>query len=134
VYLYYDLDNRGFLYKALFSISNMVRKVVSRMPGWLKKLFCNFLAVFFYMPFVLLSRFLRFLGVSLKIRSRIPLYSYESTSFYIIRNDALDRFGTPLEQRFSKDKIRNMMQTAGLENIIFSEKPPFWHALGKKKN
>lgn len=133
VYLYYNLDNRGILYKALFSLSNLVRMVVSKMPDGLKKFFCNFLAVFFYMPFVLFSRLLKVFGVSKKVRSYIPLHSYENTSFYIIRNDALDRFGTPLEQRFSKEHIRTMMQTAGLDNISFSNQAPFWHAVGQKK-
>jgi SAM-dependent methyltransferase len=134
VYLYYNLDNRSVLYKALFFLSNLVRKVVSRLPDFFKKLFCNFLAIIFYMPFVLLSRFLRFFGVSKKIRSRIPLHSYENISFYIIRNDALDRFGTPLEQRFSKNEILNMMKIASLENIIFSDQAPYWHAIGQKKH
>ena len=132
VYLYYNLDNRGFLYKALFFVSNLVRRIVSKMPGKLKRFSCNLLAVFFYMPFVLLSRFLKILGVPKKIRSRIPLHSYEGTSFYIIRNDALDRFGTPLEQRFSRNKIEQMMQSAGLDTIIFSEQAPYWHAVGRK--
>lgn len=133
VYLYYNLDNRGILYKILFSLSNLVRNGVSRMPGSLKRSCCNFLAVVFYMPFVLLSRLLRNSGVSKKIRSHIPLHSYENTSFYIIRNDALDRFGTPLEQRFSKEQVKKMMQIAGLENIIFSDQSPYWHAIGQKK-
>ena len=102
------------------------------MPGRLKRFSCNLLAVFFYMPFVLLSRFLKLFGVSKKIRARIPLHSYENTSFYIIRNDALDRFGTPLEQRFSRKKIGEMMQVAGLEDIRFSEQAPYWHAVGRK--
>lgn len=133
VYLYYSLDNRGFLYKALFSLSNLIRGVVSKMPDKLKRFSCDLLAIFFYMPFVLLSRLLKLLGVSKNVRSRIPLHSYESTSFYIIRNDALDRFGTPLEQRFSKDQIKVMMENAGLTNIVFSEQAPYWHAIGQKK-
>lgn len=133
VYLYYSLDNRGFLYKTLFAVSNVIRRIVSRMPDGLKKFTCNAMAVFFYMPFVLFSRFLKVLGVSKRIRSRIPLHSYEATSFYIIRNDALDRFGTPLEQRFSRTQIQEMMETAGLINIKFSEQAPYWHAVGQKK-
>ncbi len=132
LYLYYNLDNRGVLYKFLFFFSNLVRKIVSKMPGGLKKLCCNLMAVFFYMPFVLFSRLLKLLGISKKIRSRIPLHSYEDTSFYIIRNDALDRFGTPLELRFSKKQIQAMMQAAGLHNIVFSEHAPFWHVAGQK--
>jgi SAM-dependent methyltransferase len=133
VYLYYSLDNRGFLYKALFFLSNLIRRAVSKMPDSVKKFSCNALAVFFYMPFVLFSRVLKFAGIPKKIRSRIPLHSYEGTSFYIIRNDALDRFGTPLEQRFSKKQIHEMMEKSGLGNIIFSEQAPYWHAVGQKK-
>ncbi|HUR65427.1 MAG TPA: class I SAM-dependent methyltransferase [Chitinophagaceae bacterium] len=133
VYLYYSLDNRGEVYKALFRLSNLVRIGVSKMPARLKKFYCDLMAIFFYMPFVLFSRLLRWMRVSKKIRSKMPLHAYESTSFYIIRNDALDRFGTPLEQRFSRKQILEMMENAGLENIVFSEQSPFWHAVGQKK-
>jgi SAM-dependent methyltransferase len=133
VYLYYNLDNRGIIYKSLFFISNLLRRVVSKMPGKLKRFSSNLMAIFFYMPFVLFSRLLRFLKVPEKIRSKLPLHSYEGTSFYIIRNDALDRFGTPLEQRFSKRQIQTMMEASGLKDIIFSEHSPYWHAVGRKK-
>ncbi len=133
VYLYYNLDNRGFLFKSLFAVSDLIRRIVSKMPGRLKKFICNLMAVFFYMPFVLFSRLLRLLGVPEKIRAKVPLHSYEGTSFYIIRNDALDRFGTPLEQRFSRKQIQNMMEASGLEDIVFSEQAPYWHAVGRKK-
>lgn len=133
VYLYYSLDNRGVLYKSLFFLSNLVRRLVSKMPGGLKRFTCNMLAIFFYMPFVLFSRFLKLLGVPARWRAKIPLHSYEGTSFYIIRNDALDRFGTPLEQRFSRKQIQSMMENAGLHQIVFSEKAPYWHAVGQKK-
>jgi ubiquinone/menaquinone biosynthesis C-methylase UbiE len=132
VYLYYSLDNRGPLYRSLFWISNLVRRIVSRMPDKLKKFSCNLLAICFYMPFVLLSRLLKLIGVPKKVRSYIPLNAYEGTSSYIIRNDALDRFGTPLEQRFSRKTIEEMMSKAGLDNIIFSENTPYWHAVGRK--
>jgi SAM-dependent methyltransferase len=132
VYLYYSLDNRGGAYKALFFLSNLVRRIVSKMPSGLKKFSCDLMAIFFYMPFVLFSRLLKVMGVSKKIRSKIPLHSYEDTSFYIIRNDALDRFGTPLEQRFSRVQIKAMMENAGLKNIVFSEQSPYWHAVGQK--
>jgi len=62
VYLYYNLDNRGYLYKSLFFLSNLVRRIVSKMPGGLKKFSCNMMAVFFYMPFVMFSRLLRLMG------------------------------------------------------------------------
>ena len=50
-----------------------------------------------------------------------------------MRTDALDRFGTRLEQRFSKTMILDMMEKAGLENIKFSKNIPFWCAVGTRK-
>jgi ubiquinone/menaquinone biosynthesis C-methylase UbiE len=133
VYLYYSLDNRGIIFKTLFKISDLFRRVISKFSGGVKRFVCDMLAIFFYMPFVLLSRLLKKLGVKKKYRSKIPLHVYENTSFFIIRNDALDRFGTPLEQRFSRKEIIDMMQKAGLKEIVVSQKMPYWHAVGKKK-
>lgn len=49
-----------------------------------------------------------------------------------MRTDALDRFGTKLEQRFSKKEIILMMKKSGLKNIKFSDHPPYHCALGYK--
>ena len=133
LYLYYNLDNRPFYFKIFYWLSNLIRLVVSKLPLGLKKAVCTFLAIILYMPFILLCRFLRFLGVPEKVRAHIPLQVYERQSFYVIRNDSLDRFGTPLEQRFSRKQIKEMMEKAGLGDIVFSEKLPYWHAVGKKK-
>ena len=132
-YLYYDLDNRGFLFRSIFNASTVIRKSVSKLPGKSKRLVCDALAVGLYMPFVGLSRLLRSIGVKDQIRKKIPLHGYENKSFYIIRNDALDRFGTPLEQRFTKKQIQEMMERVGLEEITFSNNIPYWHVVGKKK-
>jgi ubiquinone/menaquinone biosynthesis C-methylase UbiE len=131
VYLYYNLDNRGFLYKCLFKLSNFIRKRVSMLPAELKKTVCDIFALTIYMPFVLLARAIRFIGLK-KLATKLPLAYYADKSFFIIRNDALDRFGTPLEQRFSKAQIEDMMKDAGLTDIVFSNNPPYWHAIGKK--
>ena len=37
-----------------------------------------------------------------------PISYYRHCSFYTMRSDALDRFGTPLEQRFIRAQIRLM--------------------------
>ena len=132
IYLYYSLDNKGWLAKLLLSLVTGLRKVVSRLPGKLKRFVCDLLAVVVYMPLVLLSRLFFFLGFK-KLSAKVPLSIYRNKSFYIIRNDALDRFGTRLEQRFSRAEIISMMTNAGLEEIIVSPGLPYWHAIGKKK-
>ena len=48
--------------------------------------------------------------------------------FVMLQNDALDRFGTRLEQRFSKKEITVMLGKAGfdLSTLKFSDMEPFW--------
>ncbi len=131
VYLYYALDNRGFLFKSLFKAVSGVRKIISRMPQGLKKLSCDVLAVTVYMPVVLTGRFVRAIGFK-SAAEQMPLSGYHDRSFFIIRNDALDRFGTKIEHRFTKAQVAELMERAGLSNVIVSHTFPYWHAVGKK--
>lgn len=130
-YLYYNLDNRGIVFKIMFFISDLFRKVVSRMPAGLKRFSCDLLSIFLYMPFVLTARLLNWLGLQ-KISKKVPLSDYTNKSFFIIRNDTLDRFGTKLEQRFSRSQIETMMLSSGLINIKFGDHSPYWHAVAQK--
>jgi ubiquinone/menaquinone biosynthesis C-methylase UbiE len=132
VYLYYNLDNKGFVYKTIFHLSNFMRRMISKLPQKIKSGVCTTLAIGLYVPFVTISRTARLIGLPKKIREHIPLHGYEETSFYVMKNDALDRFGTPLEQRFSKKEIEQMMLKAGLTDIRFSDSIPYWHAVGRK--
>ena len=131
VYLYYSLDNKSSLYRMIFQITNQVRLVVSKTRPGTKKFICDLLAVILYMPFVLTAKFFKLIGLD-AIAKHIPLSYYRNKSFNIIRNDSLDRFGTPLEQRFSKKEIQTMMEDCGLNSIHFSAYKPYWHAVGTK--
>ena len=62
----------------------------------------------------------------------MPLSAYRRASFYTMRTDALDRFGTRLEQRFTRAEIERMMGEAGLTDIHFSDAVPFWTACGRR--
>jgi SAM-dependent methyltransferase len=131
-YLYYSLDNRGLGFKILWQLSNVIRVLIAGLPQKLKAMVCELIAVIFYMPFVLFCRLMNLIGLKKSIWDKIPLSAYYNKSFFVIRNDALDRFGTPLEQRFSKKEIEAMMKNCGLDNIVFSDNMPFWHAVGRK--
>jgi ubiquinone/menaquinone biosynthesis C-methylase UbiE len=131
VYLYYSLDNRGPVFRFIFFCSSLLRRAVSVLPSSLKKTVCDILAVALYMPFVIAGRLLKSAGMT-KLATALPLSAYQATSFHIIRNDALDRFGTQLEHRFSKQEIIDMMLAAGLSEINVSPAVPYWHAIGKR--
>jgi SAM-dependent methyltransferase len=132
IYLYYSLDNRGSGYKFIFKLSTFIRKIVSSMPNRLKKYTCDFIALFLYMPFVILARFLKVISPKGKFWQKIPLAYYHDKSWNIIKNDSLDRFGTPLEQRFSKKELVQILESCGIKDIVVSDGLPYWHAVGRK--
>lgn len=49
-----------------------------------------------------------------------------------MKTDALDRFGTRLEFRYTKKEVKEMMERQGLVGIKFSDGPPYWCAVGFK--
>ena len=50
-----------------------------------------------------------------------------------MQTDSRDRFGTPLENRFTKKEIYQMMKEAKLQKIKFQNKSLFWTVIGFKK-
>lgn len=131
VYLYYALDGRGAGYVALWKLSDGVRRITSTLPNPIKRLFSEVMAAVVYWPLARFSRLLSMCGLG-SIGNKLPLAYYARKSFYIMRSDALDRFGTPLERRFRKDEIEMMLVDAGLEEIQFSANSPYWHAVARK--
>lgn len=130
LYLYYAFDNRPMWYRVLWQVSGWIRKVVSRMPHGLRYAMSQIIAGLVYWPLARIAKLAETLGINV---ANFPLSGYRNFGFYVMRTDALDRFGTRLEQRFTKMEIKTMMEFAGLKNIRFSEEIPFWCAVGYKK-
>ncbi len=133
IYLYYALDGRPLWFKAIFSIVNLMRLAISKMPNFLKRFICDFLAASIYLPLATLARVAEKLGVPKRVVEKIPLSYYRDRSLYIMRNDSLDRFGTSLEIRFSKNQIVDMLKRNGFRSIQVSDSAPYWHAFATKK-
>ena len=129
VYLYYALDNRSAWYRGLWKVSDQMRKAISRLPFGARKLVTSMLAATVYWPLATLARVGATVGLNV---SKLPLSFYRNTSFYTMRTDALDRFGTRLEQRFSRPEIAGMMAACGLVDIEFLLGEPYWVACGRK--
>ncbi len=129
LYLYYALDQRPIWFRAIWRLTDAARRGISRLPHRAKLATTSVIAMLIYFPMARLARQLEALGLS---ADGVPLSSYRDSSFYTMRTDALDRFGTRLEQRFSSDEIRTMMEAAGLERVTFSEAAPYWRAVGYK--
>jgi SAM-dependent methyltransferase len=130
VYLYYAFDNRSVAFQFIWKCSDWLRRGICRMPPGLKHLVTDALALGVYYPLARLSLLAERSGFS---PQNIPLAYYRHHSVYTMRTDARDRFGTPLEQRFTRDEIQLMMESAGLRDIQFAERAPYWCGIGFKK-
>jgi SAM-dependent methyltransferase len=129
VYLYYDLETRPWWYRSIWRTSDILRRSIARLPYWPKRLVCEGIAFTVYLPMAALSGLVEKMGGD---PNRLPLSWYRDKPMYTLRTNAFDRFGTELEQRFSRAQIDAMMRAAGLGDIVFSEKEPFWCAVGRR--
>ena len=131
VYIYYALENRPPWFRALWRATDMGRHIISRLPFPARRLLTTVIAAAVYLPLARVARAFERAGVQVE---RLPLSSYRESSFYTMRTDALDRFGTRLEQRFTRHQIEQMMRDCGLEEIRFRDNPPYWVACGRRRS
>ena len=130
VYLYYAFDNRPSWFRLLWKTSEGIRNTVSRLPFPLRYLASQVLALGVYWPLARVARVLEWRGC---LPESWPLSYYRDKAFYVMRTDALNRFGTRLEQRFTREEIRQMLESAGLSDVHFSDHAPYWCAVGIKR-
>jgi SAM-dependent methyltransferase len=130
VYLYYRFDDRPAWFRSLWKASDLVRRRVSRLPFGARKAATSILAVTVYWPLARIAKLGERLGLDV---TGMPLSFYRSTSFYTMRTDALDRFGTALEHRFTRPEIAAMMTEAGLVDIRFHDGELYWIACGRRR-
>jgi hypothetical protein len=130
LYLYYALENRPFWYRVIWYFTDLARWIISRMPLYLKNITTDIIALLIYWPLASLSVVLDRLNFKV---DKIPLSFYRNHTFYTMRTDSRDRFGTPLEKRFTKEQISQMMLGSGLVHLKFSDNAPYWCVVGFKK-
>ena len=129
LYLDYRFENKPAWYAMIWRCSDIVRRLVSRLPFLIKLIISQIIAVLVYLPLAVISKLLEKMGFDV---SNIPLSDYRHKTFYFIRTDALDRFGTRLEKRFTKNEILELMHDAGFEDVKFSDGRPYWVCVGTK--
>jgi SAM-dependent methyltransferase len=129
VYLYYAFDNRPAWYRAIWRAADAMRRLISRFPHPARYGVTQVIAALVYLPLARLALLGERLGLDV---DRVPLSAYRRRGFYAMRTDALDRFGTRLERRFTAREVEAMMRQAGLEAITFGQGPPYWCAVGFK--
>jgi ubiquinone/menaquinone biosynthesis C-methylase UbiE len=128
LYLYYSFENRPRWYSLLWRLTDVFRRIVIQFPYRVRFAISDLCAVFVYYPMARCALLLDKCGI---MPRHWPLASYRDRSLYTMRTDSLDRFAV-VEHRFSRQQIRTMMESAGLENIQFKDTQPYWSAIGYK--
>lgn len=131
VYLYYAFDNRPDWFRALWAVSDTLRRTIVRLPPLGRFVCSQVIAATVYWPLARLARLLVRID---RLPAAMPLAWYRDMSFYVMRTDAYDRFCTSLEKRFTKAEITVMLDRAGFEHIRFADSEPYWLAVALKRS
>lgn len=129
LYLYYSFDNRRPWFRTLWRGTDIARRAISGLPFTLRKPVTVAIAAGVYWPLARAAKLADRLGFD---TDAFPLSAYRDSSFYTMRTDSLDRFGTRLEHRFSRAEIEDLMRASGLEDIRFHDGVPYWVACGRR--
>ena len=125
-YLYYNFDGRGKVFKSIYNFSNLIRSFLYPIKSfYIKNIISYILTILFYYPFIIVNRTLNRFSL---LSYNLPLYFYTFFSFDRIRQDAYDKFFTPVEHRYSKQDILEIYSKF-YSNIVFSDQIPTWHFL-----
>ena len=91
----------------------------------MKLVLAEVIALAIYFPLARISKLIKEIGGNYE---SIPLHHYSDMPIYIMRNDALDRFGTRVERRFSKAQILELLIGTGFDTskVHFSAQEPYW--------
>lgn len=127
LYMYYAFDHKPLWFRLLWRMSDLLRRPISRLPEVPKTVLSALFAALVYLPLARTAAFAERSGLRV---DNFPLSYYRRRSFYTMRTDALDRFGTRLEQRFKLDELHDLMAAVNLERITVSPTAPYWCAVG----
>jgi hypothetical protein len=119
------MENGNFFYKLLFKLANILRVIISKLPKTLKYALTSIIATFAYLSLARLARHMNKVKFNV---ANMPLHHGMNMPFLVMKNDALDRFDTSLEQRFTKIEMKEMLIAANFDvkTLVFSEFELFW--------
>ena len=120
------------MFTVLWLISEMICKVVSKLLFALKYCLSQFIALPVSFPFAKCAWLANKIRLNTLLCDLSPFGVYRNPGLYIMRTDALDRFGAHLEQHFSLSQIEAMLRRVAIVNFEFSGNNPYFCAVGFK--
>ena len=115
IYLYW-VPARAWQARVLRGVA-VTRVVTVRLPHRLLHILCVPLAASLAIACVWPYRVLRRIPAARGVAAAFPLKTYADYPFGVLVNDQFDRFSAPLERRFERAEVREMLVAAGLSDI-----------------
>lgn len=112
VYLYWQPERRW--HRTVLRGVSRARRATTRLPHPLLRLACYPLAAILMAGIVIPYKILRQHRLTEPFARTLPLKTYADYPFGVLVNDQFDRFSAPLERRFSRVEVANMLLACGL--------------------
>lgn len=116
VYLYWVPEHRW--HRVVLGAVSTIRRLTTRLPHRLLHALCYPIAVALFLVFVAPHRTLRRHPRLRSIAAGFPLKTYADYSFGVLVNDQFDRFSAPIEHRYTRREVADMLRRAGLEDVV----------------
>jgi SAM-dependent methyltransferase/GT2 family glycosyltransferase/uncharacterized protein YbaR (Trm112 family) len=116
VYLYWVPEYRW--HRQVLRLVTAAREMTVRLPYRLLHRLCYPLAGALWITVVLPQRLMRAHPITRRLANGLPLKTYADYPFVVLVNDQFDRFSAPIEQRFTRAKVRVMLERAGLDEVV----------------
>lgn len=115
IYVYEDFQTHSWLEQRLLGTVGVVRRWTVRCPPPGLFFLCRLAAPLVFLGFTLPYRGLSKLRWTKSFSERIPFRHANTPS--VLVEDLYDRFSTPLEKRYSRQELQQVLQAAGLTDI-----------------
>lgn len=129
IYLYEDFSGRSFFWRGLLRAANGFRRVTLRLPPALLMFLCRAASPVIYLLFTVPSKFLRLLPGGKGLAESFPFRHARGP--FDLAGDLFDRFGAPVEWRYSRSGAEELLRGCGLEQISSAQQRG-WMVLGVK--
>lgn len=132
LYLYEDHSENFVKYSALKAV-NILRRITVRIPPRLLYMISILLSPFVAILFSYPAKFLRRFKSTRAFADKMP-FNF-GTHLFSLAGDIYDRFSAPIEFRFNKDQVFELLEKAGFLNITIKRFSSVagWVAWGYKK-
>jgi SAM-dependent methyltransferase/uncharacterized protein YbaR (Trm112 family) len=115
VYLYWVPEHPG--HRAVLRLVSLARRITTRIPHLLLHALCYPVAAVLWAGVVLPYRAVRRLAPRSRLAEAFPLKTYADYPFGVLVNDTFDRFSAPIEHRFTRREVAEMLERADLEDV-----------------